>query len=229
MSAGGPNFGRSVGRLFGDHKQFSATLELEAHDGRAGDTTLPGRLSYSDGKSRFEMDMSKMKNSNMPPGAADQMKAMGMAQMVVIARPDKKLNYMVYPDLKAYAEMPAPDSETPEAVAKYQMQATELGKETVDGHPCVKNKVVVTDGQGKTHESTVWNATDLKDFPVKIEMVERNTRVVMNFKDIKLAKPEAKIFDAPDGLKKYDNVMTLMQTEMMKRMGEQGGFPPAEK
>jgi len=38
------------------------------------------------------------------------------------------------------------------------------------GRPsCVKNKVIVTDDKGDKHESTVWNATDLKNFPVKIE------------------------------------------------------------
>ena len=38
----------------------------------------------------------------------------------------------------------------------------------MSGHPCVENKVVVTDAKGATNEFTVWNATDLKNFPVKI-------------------------------------------------------------
>lgn len=217
-SPGGPNFGGSMSKLFGDNKTFTAALEIQAKEGAAGDTSLPGKLSFDDGKSRFEMDMSKMKNSKMPPSAVEQMKAMGMDTMVVISRPDKKLSYMVYPNLKAYAEMPLKDSENPEAISKLKMETTELGKETVDGHPTVKNKVVVTDAKDKKQEFTVWNATDLKSFPVKLEMIERGTTVTMLFKEVKLAKPEAKLFDAPSDLKRYDNMMSLMQEEMMKRM-----------
>jgi outer membrane lipoprotein-sorting protein len=216
---GGPNFGGSMSKLFGDNKNFSATIEIQAVDGAAGDTTIPGKLAFDDGKSRFEMDMANMKNSKMPPGAAEQMKAMGMDKMVIIARPDKKLNYMVYSSLSAYVEMPATDATAPEALAKYKVATTELGKETVDGHPCVKNKVVVTDDQGKQNESTVWNATDLKNFPVKIETAERGTKLTMLFKDVKLTKPAAKEFETPAGMKRYENMMALMQEEMMKRMG----------
>ena len=223
---GGPNFGGSMSKLFGDNKTFSSIVEIQAKDGQSGDTTIPGKLMFDDGKSRFEMDITKMKNSKMSPGAAEQMKAMGMDSMVVISRPDKKLSYMVYVGLNSYVEMPLKESDSPEAINKFKVETTELAKETVDNHPTVKNKVVVTDDKGKTQEFTVWNATDLKSFPVKLEMSEGGTAVTMVFKEVKLAKPEAKLFEAPVGLKKYDNMMTMMQEEMMKKMGEGGGFAP---
>ena len=169
------------------------------------------------------MDMTKMKNSKMPPEAVEQMKAMGMDSMVVISRPDKKSSYMIYPGLKAYAEMPLKEANSPEAIEKFKMETTKISEEKVDGHPCVKNKVVVTDDKDKKQEFTVWNATDLKSFPVKLEMLERGTTVTMSFTEVKLAKPEAKLFEAPSDLKRYDNMMTLMQEEMMKKMGG-GGF-----
>lgn len=226
---GGPNFGGSMSKLFGDNKTFSASMEIQAKDGRAGDTTIPGKLSFDDGKSRFEMDMTKMKNSKMPAEAVEQMKAMGMDSMVVISRPDKKASYMIYPSLNAYAEMPLKESDSTEAVKKYKVETTEISKETVEGHACVKNKVVVTDDKEKQHEFTVWNATDLKSFPVKIVMLEAKTDVTMLFKDVKLTKPEAKLFEAPSGLKKYDSIMSLMQEEMMKKMGGAGGFAPPNR
>lgn len=224
---GGPNFGGSMSKLFGDNKTFSAALEVQAKDGRAGDTTIPGKLSFDDGKSRFEMDMTKMKNSKMPPEAVEQMKAMGMDSMVVISRPDKKSSYMIYPGFKAYAEMPLKDSDSAEALSKSKIETTELGKETVDGHPCTKNKVVVTDDKEKKHEFTSWNATDLKSFPVKIEMNEGKTAVTMLFKEVKLTKPDAKLFDAPSDYKRYENMMSMMQEEMMKKMGGGGFTPPS--
>jgi hypothetical protein len=108
------------------------------------------------------------------------------------------------------------------------MESTELGKESVDGHACVKNKVTVTDKAGKAHESTVWNATDLKNFPVKITTSEAGAATTMLFKAVKLEKPDPAQFEPPAGFKKYDSLMALMQQEMMSRMGGARGMPPGQ-
>ena len=187
--------------------------------------SMPGKLAYLEGKARFEMDMTQMRSGRIPPEAAEQMKAMGMGNMIIISRPDKKLAYMIYPGMKAYTENETKDLEDAKAADKWKIESTELGKETVAGHPCVKNKVIVTDDKGDKHESTVWNATALKQFPVKIEINERNTPVTMTFKDIKLAKPDSAQFDPPKDFKRYDNMQALFQEEMMKRLGGPGGLP----
>ncbi len=141
------------------------------------------------------MDMAQIKGGNLPPNAAEHMKQMGMDKMVMISRPDKKIAYMVYPNLEAYTEIVMQNPEAATPASDFKLETTELGKETVDGHPCVKNKAVVSDSKGNKHESTVWNATDLKNFPVKIETAEQGQKATMLFKDVKLAKQEASLFD----------------------------------
>jgi hypothetical protein len=94
----------------------------------------------------------------------------------------------------------------------------------VDGHDCTKNNATVTDKDGNAHQYTVWNASDLKDFPVKIATTEAGSSVTMSFKDISLTKPAATLFNPPSGYTKYDDAQTMMQTEMMKKMG--GGMTP---
>lgn len=220
----GPQFSGSLTKLFGDNTAFSAALEMQTKDGST-ELVVPGKLAFDKGKSRFEMDMTQIKGGKIPAGAAEQMKAMGMDTLVAITRPDKKLNYLVYPGLTAYLESEAKDAESTDAADKYKVETTEVGKETLDGHPCVKNKIVVTDDKGKTHESLVWNATDLKKFPLKIETTEDGTKITMRFKDIKLTKPDDGIFDPPATFKKYASMMTLMQEEIMKRAGGIGGPP----
>ena len=223
----GPSMSGSLKKVFGEHTAFSANLEMQYNKGTSSSDamTMPGKMAALDGKSRFEMDMTQMKGGQMSPASAAQMKQMGMGSMITISRPDKKLNYMVYPDLQAYAEnaMRDPDADKPDS--DFKVEVTELGKETVDGHPCVKNKVIVTDKEEKKHEFTVWNATDLKKFPVKLETVERANTVVMLFKDVKLAKPEASLFEPPSDFKRYESMGAMMQQEMMKRMGG-AGVPP---
>ena len=222
----GPRLGGDMAKIFGENSAFSATLEMQAGGGAGGEgMTMPGKLAYLDGKSRFEMDMTEMKNSKMPPQAAAQMKQMGMDRIIVISRPDKMISYTIYPGLEAYVENPVQDPDAAKPQSDYKSEVTEVGKEDVDGHACVKNKVVVTDKEGRTQEATVWNASDLKNFPVKIETTERGSAVVMVFKNVKLAKPEAAQFEPAAEFKKYDTMMTLMQQEMMKRMGGGRGMP----
>ena len=66
---------------------------------------MPGKISFDAGKSRFEMNMSEAQGTKMPPGAAAQMKAMGMDTMISISRPDLKLVYIIYPGLNSYVAM----------------------------------------------------------------------------------------------------------------------------
>jgi len=223
---GGSQFDSATAKLFGENTAFSAASETQMKS-KSGDLMImPGKMSFDAGKTRLEMNMADIKGGQMPANAAAQMKSMGMDQMVMIARPDKKASYLVYPGLQSYAELPLKEAQAAMTNENFKIVTTELGKETVDGHPCVKNKVVVTDDKGTAHESTVWNATDLKNFPIKIVHTEAGNEVTMAFKDITLGKPAANLFEAPAGYTHYDNLQTMMQKEMMKKMGGGMGLPP---
>lgn len=215
----GPEFSGGMAKIFGNNSAFTATMEMQTKDHSGRTVTMPGKLAVDDGKSHFEIDMTKMTGHELGAEQAAQMKSMGFDRMVMISLPDKKTSLTVFPGMQAYIEMPIRDPEATKPASDFKMDVTELGKDTVDGHPCVKNKVVVTDKEGNQHESTVWNATDLKDFPVKIETQERGNTMTMVFKDVKLAKPDASEFNPPADYKKYDNMGAMMQQEMMKRMG----------
>jgi hypothetical protein len=221
----GPDLSGHMTKLFGDHSAFSATLEMQLQPKAEKAMTMPGKVLFLGGKSRFEMNLADVKGAGLPPDAAEQMKQMGMDKTIRILRPDKQVEYLIYPGLQAYVES-AMNSADSKPGSDFTIETTELGKETVDGRACVKNKVVVTDKEGKKHECTVWNATDPKDFPVKVETIQEGNTVTMLFKDVKLTKPEAAQFEPPADFKKYDSMMSMMQQEMMKRMGGGMGQPP---
>ena len=223
---GGPHLGGATGKLFGDNQTFSAGLEMQTTDVSSNTITILGKISFDTGKSRFEFNLTDMKGGQMSTNAATQMKSMGMDQMVTIARPDKKAAYLIYPGMQSYAEIQLSNADSAPTNSDYKVEITESGKETVDGHRCVKNKYIVTDKEDVKHESTVWNATDLKKFPVKIQTTESGGDVTMLFKNVTLAKPAASLFDPPADFKKYDNMQQMMQQEMMKRMGGGMGMPP---
>jgi hypothetical protein len=224
----GPDLNAATAKLFGDHQSFSANLEFTSQDGTGRATTIPGKISFDDGKSRFEMNLTTMKGSKMPPQAAAQMKAMGMDSLVSISRPDKSVVYIVYPGLQGYVENPLTKGQG--STNDFQTSVTALGHETVDGHDCEKNKVVITDKEGQTNNATVWNAVDLEKFPLKIETTEEQQTVTMHFTEVSMKKPDAANFEPPTGLTKYDSVQALVQTQMMKKMqemrGGMGAMPP---
>lgn len=226
---GSPGFGGATAKLFGDHQTFTATMEFEIADpSTKRPMTMPGKMSFDAGKSRFEMNTAEIKGAQMPAGAAEQLKAMGMDLTVSISRPDKNVAYIIYPGMQSYIETPLPKKAAATNEVDFKTEITELGKETVDGHECMKNKVVVTDNDNVAHESTVWNATDLKKFPVKIETNEEGQKLVMRFKTVAFEKPAAGGFEVPAGLTKYTSVPAMMQAVMMKQMGGALAHPPGQ-
>lgn len=223
-----PRMDKAMAKLFGEHKNFSADLLME-HKSARGMVSMPGKMAFSEGKSRFEMDMTKMKSAEMPPGAAEQMKQMGMGEMVSISRPDKNETYLVYPGLKSYVATPVEEvGETKGAAAEGDVKRTEIGKETVDGHECTKYKVTVKDDAGKEREFTVWAAQDLKGFPVKMETINEEMPTTMTYKNASFSKPEPSLFEVPSDFKRYADMATMMQEAMMKRFAPPGGAPRRE-
>jgi outer membrane lipoprotein-sorting protein len=222
----GPRFGNGMDKLFGKNQTFSATMKMQMTNGSP--VTMSGKMSFDKGNSRFEMNLSEMKGGNMPPQAMAQMKTMGLDRMVTISHPDKKVVYMIYPNAQSYTEITPAASDSTATNSDAKVEMTELGKETVDGHPCVKNKAIVTDKQGEKHEFTVWNATDLKNFPIKIEMNEQGRAMTMSYSDISFSKPDASLFNPPAGYTKYDSMQEMMQAVMMKKMGGMGMSPPQQ-
>ena len=204
-------------KIFGDVKGFSAIAEMRVLQ-TGQKEMMSGTINFAmlDGKTRMEMDLTQMKSAQMPPEVTAQLKQMGIDINIILNLPDKNVTRLIYPNLKAYLELPQP----PVIEAKLKLEQKELGKETIDGHTCVKNKITVTDDSGKKSEAVTWNATDLKGFPIQVELQEQQgTTFVMRYKDIKLSKPDAKLFEPPVGFKKYTSQQEMMQAEVLKRLG----------
>ncbi len=219
--------------VFGTNLNFSANMEMDAKlPSHEDEVTMPGKIYFANGNTRTEMDMTKIKGSQMPPHAADQMKAMGMDQIVSIFRNDTKTVYLIYPGFDSYAKMAAPA--TAQGAEDSKMETTQLSKETLDGHPCVKNQYTVTNAKtGEKLTLIAWLATDLKNYPIKIQMNppadakgQADTTTTLHFTDISLAQPAASLFEPPLGYRVYTDPQAMVQTEMMKKMGGGTAMPP---
>jgi hypothetical protein len=223
----GPRFGGALSKLFGENDAFTASLAMEFKEsGRDDLISLPGRILFLKGKTRFEMDVTEAKGTPLPAAAAAQLKAFGLSQVALISRPDKKLAYMVYPGLQSYIENELDDDEATEPGAKFDVNTTELGKEMVDGQACVKNKVVLTDQKGNKREAVVWNAAALKDFPIKMQYAEEGRDATLTFRDISFTKPDSAAFDPPAAFARYEGMAGFVRGIMLKQLTGKG---PVEK
>ena len=216
---GGPGMNASLMKLFGDHKEFSARTLVSMLRGNETNLTLQADFHMLDKAFRMDVDLGSMAGAQMSEQAASQMKQMGMDKMQTIARQDKKLMYLIYPGLKAYAEMPIPESELEAAEKDSKIEKKEEGKETIDGHPCVKSRATITDASGKVTEAVVWAASDMKDFPLQIETDVQGNTVRMTYRDVKFGKPDAKLFEPPTGYTRHESIQSLMQVAMQRMMG----------
>ena len=228
LAGGGsmPNFSGALSKFFGDNKAFSANVQMDVKGPE--EASMPGKVALLDGKTRFEMDMSQLKTSRMPQAVLDQMKTMGMDKLILITEPAKKSSLLIYPGLQSYVSMPMKDADAAGA-DEFKVEFTDLGKEKVDGHDCVKSKAVVTDSKGESHEATLWSATDMKKFPIKITQSEKGNETTMLFSQIKLEKPDAALFAPAASFTKYPGMQEMMQEVMMKKLGNGAPGAPTAK
>ncbi len=210
-------------RLFGTVKAFTSKANVRVLDSKQEQiANMPMDFAFLNGKIRVEMDLAKMENRNMPPGMPAALKRRGMAQVITIVRPDKKLAYAVYPDQKAVLSMPLPPSDET-TNSSSELKRSELGKATIEGQPCIKNKVLVPDTGGKTIEAITWNATDLRNFPIRIETAEHGNTSIVSFSHVQFDSPDPQEFDPPAGYTVYTDPAEFQQAVTK---GIKGETPP---
>lgn len=216
-----PALSGPLAEIFADHESYSAELMVEIEPEPLADPMrLPGKVFFLEGKTRFEQDLTRATGLPLPEEAKAQLKKMGMAEMAVISDTETETSYLIYPQLKSYVEMPVPDEAIGEPEREFKVEKTEIGKETVNGHATMKTEVSITPEGQEPLEATVWYATDLKNFPVQIQTVQKGHRLTMQFREVDLGKPDADLFEPPSDFKRYENVMELMQETMMKQFDQ---------
>jgi hypothetical protein len=185
-------------KLFGAVGAFTAKVDTQMLDAYQRETVkLVMDFAASEGKVRIEINLGQMQSKDLPPSKVTELKESGMERVISLFRPDKKVTYIVYPGTQSYLSIPLAKEDIDAFEKGLKLEKSPLGKETLDGHDCMKNKVVVTDTKGPVLQAVTWNATDLKDFPLQIEMKERGNTVRMHFTQLRFTKPDPQQFDVP--------------------------------
>lgn len=97
-----------------------------------------------------------------------------------------------------------------------KVKRTPAGTETVEGHSCKIENVVVTRADGKTIESKVWEADDLKGVPVKIESQTENGKFMAVYRDVVIGKLDKALFTAPDKCIPYEKMGEVVEDKTLE-------------
>lgn len=213
-----------LSKLFGKVGAFTAKSEVRVLDKNQKETiSVVMNFAMLDKSIRMEIDAAKMKNKDLPVGTIDALQQMGLDKFVTLSRPDRKTLYVIYPKAACYLTLPIKPEEL-EAGEKAAMKTEALGKETLDGHACVKNKITITPAKGPPQTFTVWNATDLKGFPMQTLTRQDADTVITRYTEVQLQRPDAKEFEPPAGFEEFKGLAAFQVGMMKKSLG--GGSPP---
>jgi hypothetical protein len=205
-------------KLFGDNAAFTARAEVQvAGTNRVIWLRMPSTFYSADTKLRVDVDLAQIQSRVVRPAEIAHEKQIGMERITSVVRPDKKAIYIIYPGAQSYASMPlaAEDAQ----IASQKLEKKPLGRETIDGHACVKNFSTVKSPKGAVLlQAVTWNAADLKDFPVQIQTQENGNTTLMHFQQVSLAKPAASLFEPPGGYRQFSDPQAL-HTAAEKRAG----------
>jgi hypothetical protein len=213
MAGPSDSMNAALRQLFGN-TAFTGKAEFRVLDSSLRDTTiLPLTYTMLDGRTRLDVEVAHTRSVQMPAAYALFYKQLGTLNVII--RPDRKATVLVYPTLKAYTESPMDKEDEAYLLKNYKLSKTNLGRETVAGHVCDKTKVILTDDSNHAQQALVWYATDLKDFPVQIQMSDTKQTFVVTFSQVKLGRPDPKLFEAPAGMKRYDDAQMAKKLTAM--------------
>lgn len=202
-------------KLFGDSPTFSAKVTIQVFSNRVQWLQMPMNFAALDGKLRLDVDMGQMKGPAIAASTIAMNKRIGIDRVSSVVRLDRMTSYMLYPALQSYVTMPSTDQDT--NLRGQKLLRTAMGRETIDGHACVKNRSVVKNQRGVTLlQATTWNAKDLQDFPLQIETAEGGKTSMMHFTQVSLARPDANLFELPAGYKQYPSSDDLIVAAMTR-------------
>lgn len=173
----------------------------------------------------IEVPMAKM-------GAKTRIENVGMKNIVTIVLNDTKKMITLNTDKKLYHEQP---NKQPDQMVSYYdpdmvFEKKKIGTEKIGGYLCNKYDAIYyrKSKPGEKHKAVIWEATDLKDFPIKMEFNTPQGKKTIMYKDIKLGVAKASMFEVPKGYKKVNAVYEVMDIgtgtgmdkmeEMMKKM-----------
>ena len=190
-----PGFSQGASLLGPDH--FSATI----------DTSFNGRMMTS----RFFTSNLKVRLEPEIPGSK-----IGSTYEIIL--PEAQTMTMVMPaqHLCMKKVLPPETRAQMQALGKKALNNSDLvvvGHETLDGHPVIERLLTFRSKKsGNPREIRFWNATDLKNVPIREVVTMANGDIyTLHYKDISLSDPPPSMFVPPANCSAFPDIGSMMK------------------
>ena len=227
-----PFFAAALSEFFTDSRDYSAHAELILPDQRRGDS-IPIGLAVSEGRMRWQVNFNQVRSARFPPERIAMLRQMNLDSAVVWLKPGEDLK-VALPRLKAWAQTPPPKiKEIEDRAADKQggLKKTAVGREVIDGHPCVKYMLTVPEESNPNQVALTWEATDLQNLPIKILVKTEGKIHGFQLRNVKLGKVDERHFLPPAEFAKKPSMTALIQEGIMRGLADasqNGGLPSLE-
>jgi hypothetical protein len=156
---------------------YSADRVIESEAG-----TISGKVYAARGMERHEMNVGGMTS-------------------VMILRQDKQLGYMLMPAQHMYQQLDFAQAQKQSGTqAADQVDITEVGSETIEGHATTKYKLVMKDGSGG---GFIWITSE--GIAIKMDVLSKSgrekTRMTLTLTNLKIGAQDPQLFEVPSDYK----------------------------
>ena len=206
-------------KLLEDLQAFTARTDVSYEEKGSKPVTMPMGFALLDGKLRLDIDLSLMKSAQLQTQVVASLKLAKLDKAVTIIRPDRDQAVLIYPGAASYVAMPMAKEEAEDWKRSYRVERKKLGRDTIDGKACEKQRVTLTGDNNVKHEATIWYSLDARPVPVKLQMSQPGANVTMQFRNVSLERPDASLFEVGPGLTQYRTVEQLAQAALAKALG----------
>ncbi len=206
-----------VAKLFSDIPAFTATVETALTNATdKSRLTLPMKMMKLKDQMRIEVDLVKMKGAGVALQGLASMQNIGMARMTSIVSPGDRSMVVLFPDVKFHTRVGLSGADLPDT--GFKVTKRQVGKDTIQGQPCLRMLVTLTSTDGVKQEATTWEAPALNRFPVRIFFKPEGSSMTMTFSDVRLTAPPEESFKVPSDSREFEGMSGLMQEAMTRAL-----------
>jgi outer membrane lipoprotein-sorting protein len=190
--------GGALAQLPGGSAHWKSTIEVEGGN-QPGMGPMQSENWMKQGNMRSKMQVMGMTRNMLKSGDT-------MYQWADGEKTGMKFN-------AAVQQRQGPSGDYANRIEEYRTKGKKTGSEKIDGHPCDIYELTTQGKTGRDHKETVWLATDLNNFPLKVISESNGTKVTSRNSDVEF---KAAVSDAM--MKPPDDVTFQDMSEMMKGM-----------
>jgi hypothetical protein len=153
-------------------------------------------------------------------GSSVRVERSGAIATLYVPASRQVFNLTVYPDKSRQCVAMKPEQAkmlpSPlELILGQIVKRTPAGSEVVDGHSSKIEDVTVVEPDGKTVESRVWEADDLKGIPVKIESHLDGVTLRATYRDVVIGPPDETLFRVPDRCIPFEKMGQVAESRVL--------------